>query len=307
MDRLLKTFSGGHTEPVVCIAVSDDGGRLLTGSHRGSDGVKLWRVDSAQVLKTFPIDDQDEVRAVALSANGGSFAAAATRLNKVVLWKAQTGDRVGAVESHDPSGGLGVAFPDDGQFILAAHGRRYSRFSLDLQLLREHDNLQLGRIFSPALSADGRFVASIHAQEPFELVVYDLLNDAPSLRVPPVPGRGLMAVTFTPDSKSLVAGGTQRKPTMLSAETGDANGSFAGPGHTKTITSVAVAPNGKLVLTGSEDFTAKVWNMATGAEIATLNHGGGFVNCVAFSPDSLRAFTGGNDENVKMWDLAGLV
>lgn len=177
MDRLLKTFAGGHTEPVTCLAVSDDGGSLLSGSGRGADGVQLWRVDSAQVVRTFAVEDDDQVRAVAFSPEGGSFAAAATNRQKVVLWNSQTGSEVGAVESSDPSGGLGVAFPDDGQFVLAAHGRRYSRFSFSLQLLQEHDNLQLGRIFSPALSHDGRFVASIHADEPFELVVYDLLSD----------------------------------------------------------------------------------------------------------------------------------
>lgn len=68
-----------------------------------------------------------------------------------------------------------------------------------------------------------------------------------------------------------------------------------------------MAPSGRLALTGSEDFTAKLWDTSTGKELDTLNHGGGFVNCVAFSPNSLRAFTCGADETVKMWDLGGLV
>jgi WD40 repeat protein len=307
MSRLLKTLSGGHTEPVVCIALSDDGSRLLSGSRRGADGVKLWRVDSAQILKSFPVDDQDAVEAVAFSANGGEFAAAATHRNTLMLWNIQNDQLLGSIESPFDAGGLGVAFLGGGP-ILAIEGRLYRRFSANLQLLQTHDNLQLGRIFSPAVSADGRFVVSIHAEEPIELVVYDLLSDAPSLRLPPaVPDRGLRAVAFTPDGTGLFAGGVRRKPMTLSVETGDIVRSFANPGHAKSITSVAVAPNGRLAVTGSEDFTAKVWNMSTGAELASLDHGGGFVNCVAISRDSLRAFTGGYDENVMMWDLSGLV
>jgi WD40 repeat protein len=41
-------------------------------------------------------------------------------------------------------------------------------------------------------------------------------------------------------------------------------------GRTNNVTSVAFSPNGKRIVTGSEDRTVKVWNAQTGQEIRTL-------------------------------------
>jgi WD40 repeat protein len=69
------------------------------------------------------------------------------------------------------------------------------------------------------------------------------------------------------------------------------------------VTSVAFSPDGSLALSGSEDFSAKLWDVHTGKEIRALNHGGGFVTCVAFLPNGKFALTGGNDGKVKLWEL----
>src|SRR5262249_33207687 len=173
MARLVRQFSG-HTEPVTCVAVSSIGNFLLSGSRSGEDGVKLWRVDTGQQIHQFTVDGP--VSAVAFSPDG-TYAAASTRNQSVIMWLMSTRDRVGAVQSLDPSGGLGVAFPRDGSFVLSAHGRRYTRFDLALRPIQEHDNLQLGRIYSPSLSPEGRFVASVHDPGGPDMAVYDLLSD----------------------------------------------------------------------------------------------------------------------------------
>ena len=41
-------------------------------------------------------------------------------------------------------------------------------------------------------------------------------------------------------------------------------------GHTDTVNSAAFSPDGKLVVTASDDNTAKVWDVATGEEVHTL-------------------------------------
>jgi WD40 repeat protein len=305
MERLVRTFEGGHTEPVSSIAVSSDGNHLLSGSRRGEDGLKLWRVDNGAVLHKFPLDRDDSVSAVAFSPDG-NFAVAATHFQNAVMWKMQTRDRIGAVASLDPSGGLGVAFPGDGGFILAAHGRRYTRYKLSLEVIQEHDNLQHGRIDSPSLSREGRFVASVHDPDGGpNIIVYDLLLDAPSLKLNGDPAALFNAVAL--DGNALLTGDIKGQLKMLDATTGNPIRNFDRPGHSKLVTSVTFSPNGRLALSGSQDFTAKVWEVSTGKEVISLNHGGGFVNCVAFLPNSLFALSGGNDETVKLWDLSGLL
>jgi len=41
-------------------------------------------------------------------------------------------------------------------------------------------------------------------------------------------------------------------------------------GHTAALTAVAYSPNGKYLATGSLDGTARVWDAATGKELAVL-------------------------------------
>lgn len=54
--------------------------------------------------------------------------------------------------------------------------------------------------------------------------------------------------------------------------------------HTQPVTSVAFSPDGKRVITGSEDTTAKIWDASTGRELLTLRGHAGTVTSVAFSP-----------------------
>ena len=55
-------------------------------------------------------------------------------------------------------------------------------------------------------------------------------------------------------------------------------------GHTSEVNAVAVSPDGRLILTGSRDGNAKLWNRA-GQEIQTFKVGETDVLAVAFSPD----------------------
>jgi hypothetical protein len=61
-------------------------------------------------------------------------------------------------------------------------------------------------------------------------------------------------------------------------------------GHTQGVTSVCFSPDGKRILSGSGDRTAKVWDAEKGSELLTLKGHTDFVNSVAFSPDGKRAF-----------------
>jgi WD40 repeat protein len=73
-------------------------------------------------------------------------------------------------------------------------------------------------------------------------------------------------------------------------------------GHTDAIFSVAFSLDGKRVVTGSYDKTAKVWDAQTGKNILTLKGHTNPVSSVAFSPDGKRVVTGSYDNTAKIWD-----
>src|SRR5262245_63014830 len=63
-------------------------------------------------------------------------------------------------------------------------------------------------------------------------------------------------------------------------------------GHEGWVKAVAFSPDGKLVLTGSSDNTARLWDAAGGKLVATLSGHERSVNAVTFSPDGKLVLTG---------------
>ncbi|MCA6229745.1 MAG: caspase family protein [Phenylobacterium sp.] len=73
-------------------------------------------------------------------------------------------------------------------------------------------------------------------------------------------------------------------------------------GHGAEVMSVDFSPNGRQVLTGSNDDTARLWDTASGREIRSFTGHGGNVTSVAFSPDGRQVLTGSTDATARLWD-----
>src|SRR3990167_8249017 len=71
-------------------------------------------------------------------------------------------------------------------------------------------------------------------------------------------------------------------------------------GHSLAVMCAAFSPDGKTLVTGSWDHTAKVWHVKSGVELLTLCHSNR-VNCVAFSHDGKTIVTGSRDCTIRVW------
>jgi len=135
-------------------------------------------------------------------------------------------------------------------------------------------------------------------------VVYE-----PLLRFGDLPG-GFSAVAFTPDGRQVLSsfwrwieppggGEVTYAPTVVlwDVQTGQQMRVFEGGREP-----VAVSPDGRWSLTGSETNAARLWNLQTGELLRTFIGHTNTLTAAAFSPDGQRVLTGSADGTAKLWD-----
>jgi WD40 repeat protein/tRNA A-37 threonylcarbamoyl transferase component Bud32 len=119
----------------------------------------------------------------------------------------------------------------------------------------------------------------------------------------------LWSVAVSRDGKTLVTGGESRaqlweratgKPVGRPLEHPHLPSEAALPFH--MIIAVAFSPDGKAVLTGSRDNTARLWDLATGEPRSPPLPHTDWVRCVAFSPDGRTLLTACRDGTAQLWD-----
>jgi WD40 repeat protein len=76
-------------------------------------------------------------------------------------------------------------------------------------------------------------------------------------------------------------------------------------GHSGIVTAVAFAPNGKRLLSGGEDKTARLWDLAEGKEIGQFDGHTGEITGVGFQNDR-TGVSASADGTVKVFMLSEL-
>ena len=75
-------------------------------------------------------------------------------------------------------------------------------------------------------------------------------------------------------------------------------------GHEQAVSSVAFSPDGRTIVSTSADHTARLWDVATGREIAILRGHEDVVMSAAFSPDGKTVVTASDDKTARIWEVA---
>jgi WD40 repeat protein len=229
------------------------------------------------------------------------------------------------VESLDFHGGLvgGVAFwPDkDGSFVLAASTDTRPVVCLwDWKTRRKlglfgHD----GFIWCVAVTPNGRYAVTGagsasrgEGQEDRDcsVRVWDLLRGQEHIRLTGAE-KPVFSVAISPDGKHVLAGGGDGMR-LWDIATGQLlrhyplNDSYGyGYGHWQSVRGVAFSPDGRWMLSASNDNTVLLGEVETGRRLLRLVGHTDSVTSVAFSPDGRYVVSGSADRTVRLWDVKG--
>ncbi|WP_406693499.1 c-type cytochrome domain-containing protein [Singulisphaera sp. Ch08] len=256
---------GGHKDIIQSVQFSPDGKRLAAGSYQV---VTLWNVPSGGLDKTLA-GHTEPVKAVAVSADGKT-AFSASPDKTVRVWNLADGKL--SRQMNAPAPVLAIALSPDGKTL--ALGGQDNGISLlnaaDGKLtatLKGHT----GPVNRLAFTPDGARLASVSSDG--------------SGRIWTLPPEADLQASKTPDDVKLA------DPIVLAS-------------HKGPVQALAVTPDGQLIITGGDDATVRLWNVADGKLAHTIEgQHSGLVLAVAVSPDGKTLLTGSADKNARLFDL----
>jgi eukaryotic-like serine/threonine-protein kinase len=75
-------------------------------------------------------------------------------------------------------------------------------------------------------------------------------------------------------------------------------------GHSSTVYAVAWSPDGHRIASGSDDYSAQVWDASNGQTLVSYTGNFSTVYAVAWSPDGQRLASGSSDNTAQVWDAS---
>jgi WD40 repeat protein len=283
-----QALTGGGPAPVAStsIAISADGGRLVT--NGGGAAPRIW--DAARRTALVTLAGDGPIHQVAFSPDGQRVAGAAGRT--VRLWDAASGKIVADWDGPN-DGQTAVAFSRDGANLASA-----SRFGLEVWLWRVADGEPI-LLIPDALDGCGIEALAFHpASQLLAVGGVDWMatggtNGAVSLW--DIAGRHEIA-TFLDGATALAFDATGTRLACTSLEQSICIYEVAGRtllmellGHDGPVSCLAYSADGRLLASGSEDHTLRLWD-EQGQERAVLEVESR-VTGLAFAPDGRFLYT----------------
>ena len=119
------------------------------------------------------------------------------------------------------------------------------------------------------------------------------------------------SVAFSPDARRIVTASNDRTARIWDAASGVQLAVLSGHGEGLpaddeggNVRSAAFSPDGRRIVTASNDKTARIWDAATARQLAVLSGHDHPVRTAAFSPDGRRIVTASADQTARIWDAA---
>ncbi|KAF5332898.1 hypothetical protein D9758_017892 [Tetrapyrgos nigripes] len=202
-------------------------------------------------------------------------------------------------------------------------GKLYYHLSFGEFLTSSENKLNIHPKFTHLQLANGRHVVSGSAD--YTIRIWDIQTGQQVGESLEGHRDRVNSVAFSPDGRHVVSGSDDNTVRIWDIQTGQQfgepleghtervriwdiqTGQQVGEpleGHINEVTSVAFSPDGRHVVSGSNDNTVRIWDMQTCKQVGKPLRGHtSWARSVAFSPDGRHVVSVFNDVTIKIWDM----
>jgi WD40 repeat protein len=291
----------GHEDVVNSVAFSPDNKRIVTTSWDKT--ARIWNAATGAAVAV--LRHEDLVISATFSPNGRQIVTASD--TAAHIWDAATGSEIVALRGHD-NGVTSASFSLDGRRIVTSSLDKTARIwdaanGKQSASLRHED-----AVISASFSPNGRQIVT--ASEDGTARIWDAINGKQIFVL-----RGhedmVASAVFSPDGRRIVTASRDQTPRIWDAANGKQFAVLRGheivavlrgrEDHESTAASAAFSPDGRLVVSVSDDRTARIWDAENGNQIAVLRSDE--VTSAAFSRDSRHIVTASAEGAARVWDV----
>jgi hypothetical protein len=297
----LKFVLPDHRSEVTAVALSPDGRLALTGDLRGR--VALWDIKTQKIVQE--LNGHARARITGAAFVDANRVITSSADNSVAQWNVETGKELpNLILKHSDSVNSIVLRPKTRQLITASEDKLVRVWDLDTAKVVSSWKAP-SSINAVATDATGEWALAVESDSR-KVHLWKIGNGEQITPERELEVKGpLWSAIFAPTRNGqtlLTLGGSDAK--LINVESKEVRLTFSPHG---VVASASFSPKGDRIVTGSWDFSARVWNAITGAD--ELKLGGeeghsGYVNSAVFSPDKdgKLVLTASDDGTAKLWD-----